>query len=286
MTVVTGGARQASAVSVSLTTAEPSGTSEVTLAGTLQGDRLTLALDEGGTPVTVEFRRVTQPLAFEEWTFADDGSGRRVRAAAVRDGGSIVGGGFVGVDGCAFAGCAGDVTAWDASGALRSVVTSSGGDCSTTATFSGSWDGSARVLSGPFSVGLELHRDRDRHVHRAEGGRRDERRGRRRARGDGPPRRRNRGGVRVRGGRVPVHVPARGEDPGGLAEAARAALRGVRRARGDGRVDPACGRDAGRRGGAGGADEAVGRVAPRRDGRAGGGGRATGRAGSHRGGRR
>ena len=153
--LLTGGLRLGDAVVLAFSQEDPGISASGTFSGTLSADGATLAgqYDDGGGPVPVTFTRPAPALAIEHWLIVDFDNDQLLRASRLRDGAAAyVTGGFVGVDGCGFLACAGDLASWSIVGDAHALTSSSSGPCPSTSSLMGTWSATDKLVMGTYTT--------------------------------------------------------------------------------------------------------------------------------------
>ncbi|HLF93875.1 MAG TPA: peptidoglycan DD-metalloendopeptidase family protein, partial [Planctomycetota bacterium] len=152
---ITGGQRTGPAVTLAIEGRDPMHPSlPGTFTGTLTGSHLsgTLTDPDGTTAVTLD--RFHPARTVVHWLLAPGLSGDSlIRAMRVeKSNGDFMTGGFTAQNDCTFLACGGRLTAWTVSGANHTILTESGGACTSASTLTGTWDPATHFVSGLFST--------------------------------------------------------------------------------------------------------------------------------------
>ena len=151
---ITSGQRSGKTVTFDLEGADPGGSFTGTFTGTLSGSTLAGTGTIAGESFSVTLAKSTTPRRVVHWLLATitGGSTRTARFPRVENAaGGFLAGSFVNQETCDFIACGGAVTTWTVAGGAHAIATRSGEACVTTASLTGTFDPTTRLLSGTWN---------------------------------------------------------------------------------------------------------------------------------------
>jgi hypothetical protein len=160
-TVTSGYQSPAGDVSFEVELADPGLVRTFLITGTVSGNSLVGTADDGSGATAIHWKRVPSELAERRFLFAESAGGGEptglLELSVVRRQGSgkLVGGGFVGRDGCGFLGCGGGVTSFSESvdGSGNEVIeigVETAGSCPGTGSLEATFEATSGFYAGGF----------------------------------------------------------------------------------------------------------------------------------------
>jgi len=138
-------------LSLHIVVSDPGYSAAGTLAGVITGHQFNGMFTLGGVATPVTLARASSKYGVEYWVMGEEDIQSRVLRLNDKKG-DFVSGGYVGIDSCDFLTCAGDITAWDITGAAHDLTTQSGGACAASANLSGLWSAPDLLLAGSYNL--------------------------------------------------------------------------------------------------------------------------------------